>query len=235
MKADKKNTVILYFTRSAQEEARAKKIYRSGSFAQNRAIADKLINHTYRQIKASKLPVKVFDTDNQVGHSFGERLANAFETLYSEGYDNVISVGNDCVALSSDDIKYAANRLNDVSLIAGPALDGGAWLLGINQSAFHKKAFCNLSWETGHFLYDLIDYSQKYAHKPELLKQLADIDYEEELVEFLHENSIAVHYFRLIYYLLSIIKSSTNSYKRPSVFCISCRFRLALSYRGPPA
>jgi glycosyltransferase A (GT-A) superfamily protein (DUF2064 family) len=230
----KNQTAVLYFTRSADEEARAKTFCSSGNFAQNRAIAQRLIDHTYREIRTSELPIKIVTPESQKGSSFGEKLGNAFENLFDEGYENVIAVGNDCIELSAETLRYTARLLHENPLVAGPALDGGTYLLGINHKAFDKDTFCNLAWQTDLLLDDFVRYAQKKGYELTQLSTYADIDNEQGLRRFLSDAHDLDLYFRLVVLLLSVLSSSIYFYQKREVTFDSHHLRISLFHRGPP-
>lgn len=228
------HTAVLYFTRSAAEEARVKTFCTSGNFAQNRAIAQKLINHTHRQIQRSGLPVKVYESEIQVGRTFGEKLSNAFQSLFDEGYENVIAVGNDCAELSAKTIQSAANSLQNNPLVVGPAADGGTYLIGMNRKAFFSDSFSRLAWETGFLLEDFVRYARMHEFSLTRLIISADIDNAAALQQFLRHAVGLGLYDRLIAVLQSIISSVVNWYKKSDLLFYSHRLHLSLFHRGPP-
>ncbi|MGK0364594.1 MAG: hypothetical protein ACI85O_001651 [Saprospiraceae bacterium] len=105
------NTAILVFTRTHQEESRVKVFSSQANQKGNAAIAKKLIQNSISTAQKSGFPVfPIFDTE-QIGCSFGERLANAVESIYKKGYDNVIIIGNDCPQISSADFLSTSSLL----------------------------------------------------------------------------------------------------------------------------
>ena len=234
MHYNKDQTAVLYFTRSAHEEARAKTFYTSGSFAHNKAIAQKLIDHTYKQVLASDLPVKVWDTASQRGRSFGEKLGNAFQSLFDEGYENVIAVGNDCIQLSAGTLNYTAELLQKEPLVAGPTTDGGTYLLGINRKAFHKNRFSKLAWQTDLLLDDFIRYAKKKGHQLRQLSTSTDIDNEDGLRQSISSVYGSALYFRLAIILQCILSTSAFVNRTRHITFTSHHLYLSISYRGPP-
>jgi glycosyltransferase A (GT-A) superfamily protein (DUF2064 family) len=65
----------------------------------------------------------------QVGDSFGDRLARAH--LDADQGRGVVQVGMDSPQLCAEDLREAAERLDDHPSVLGPAADGGWWLLGV--------------------------------------------------------------------------------------------------------
>ena len=95
------------------------------------------------------------DSSNQTGNSFGERLANAFENIYSKGFDRVIAIGNDTPSLSSETITTAENGLNNNEVVLGPSSNGGVYLIGISKKAYNRSTFLQVSWQTSRVYQDL--------------------------------------------------------------------------------
>ena len=125
-------TAILFFTRTPEEEARHK-TFVPARRRTNRQVARELIKHTHGRLVLSGLPVYVVDSDLQVGTTFGERLAHAFQRIYALGYENVIAVGNDTLSLSSSDLTKATDLLGAHTSVIGPTSSGGAYLIGLHR------------------------------------------------------------------------------------------------------
>ena len=107
MDAPTQNTALLLFLRSESEEALAKPLARGGRRV-NKAVFQKLNHHAQRQARKSGLPLLTVKGRQQSGHTFGERLANAFEYAFAQGYGRIIAIGNDCLALDADRLREAA-------------------------------------------------------------------------------------------------------------------------------
>lgn len=169
------STAILLFTRTPQEEARHK-TFASTSKKTSTRIARELIKHTYTCLEQAGTPVYVIDSDRQKGETFGQRLAHAFQEIYSLGYVHVIAVGNDTLSLSTDDLQEAIEQLRSNKAVLGPTKRGGAYLIGLHRSAFESLDFAALPWET-HLLFDaLVNLFQEKNVSASLLKCLRDIN-----------------------------------------------------------
>ena len=229
-----RNIAVLYFTRSPAEEARAKTFCRRGNLAQNQALAKELINHTYQEILRSGLSVEVVSSDMQQGQTFGEKLAHAFQRLFDGGYEKVIAVGNDCMQLSAETLLNAARLLEKKSLVIGPAVDGGAYLIGINREAFHEDFFIDLSWKTAGLFYDFKRYAGYYDLELAQLSCFFDIDDEKGLRVFIKQYSSISAYFHLILMLRNILRASVIVFYayQISLLFLNCHF--CFNYRGPP-
>ena len=129
------NTAILIFANSALEDASRKAIRSSENLFAT------LTEQTLKIAKASNLPYFHFTENQQIGNSFGERFTNAIKTVYAQGFDNVITIGNDTPNLTTALLNRAANRLQTEKFILGPSTDGGFYLMGLHKSHFVEGLF----------------------------------------------------------------------------------------------
>lgn len=187
MMINQKQTAILLFSRSHEVEAQVKAFSSQTNAAGNSAIAKRLIEHSLSTAKATGLPVYTIYGAAQIGASFGEKLANAIESIYLFGYEKLIVIGNDCPQITTPNLLTVAKKLEDNSLVLGPAEDGGIYLLGINKSAYQREKFIQLSWEKQNLLEDFKAYSQDSTLSTEYLHSLRDIDNERDFRHFLNK------------------------------------------------
>src|SRR5690606_14474723 len=68
----------------------------------------------------------------QSGTTLGERMHNAFRSLFENGYSSVVIIGTDCAELKVSDLNDAYMALSHSDLVIGPASDGGYYLLGMS-------------------------------------------------------------------------------------------------------
>lgn len=151
------NTALLFFSRSASLEARNKAFVKSQDKV-NYNICDGLIRETKKVISTLDLPSFLIDETLQEGENFGQRLANAFELIFSKGFERVIAIGNDCPTLQIKDIHLAINKLNQGENILGPNTRGGVYLIGVRKDCFNSDDFASLRWQTAHLMADLTAY-----------------------------------------------------------------------------
>ena len=85
-----------------------------------------------------------FQKKNQHGEDLGERMKNAFEAGFRNGYKNIIIIGSDLYDLCKEDLENAFQQLKDHQYVIGPAEDGGYYLLGMK--AMNREIFQNKSW-----------------------------------------------------------------------------------------
>lgn len=181
------NTALILFTRTAKEEAKAKRFsYKIGKRG-NELIAGKLIAHATRLAQKAGTDVFIFTEKEQKSGNFGERLAGAYKEVFDKGYDRIVSIGNDCPTLDEQTIAKAIEDLQIHDVVIGPAKDGGVYLLGITKREFDIEGFEQLKWKTDQLTKDIVDNLTDRA-KVKLLHMLADIDHDKGLNDFILSN-----------------------------------------------
>ena len=225
------NTAILFFTRSAILEAKHKTLV-SRSMDCNQEAVSCLIHHSASIARASELPVYTIDSAQQVGNTFGVRLANAIEQVYARGYEKVICIGNDCPELTTAQIKQSAQVLEHESVVLGPSTDGGVYLLGIDQSAYDRDSFLNISWQSTNVYQDLVNYTQKISNCiPFTLSTKSDIDSWEDFKKLLPQLKFSLS---KIYNFIRYILHQKRSYTPPISVLKDHLIFQNLSFRAPP-
>lgn len=225
------SSAILLFTRSAYAEAAAKPLTKGRNRAVNMDIAEALIQHSRKVAQATGLPVFTLSSAHQIGANFGERLANAFEDVFAKGFDRVIAIGNDCATLTTGHLETALELLDRRSVVLGPALDGGLYLIGIEKSIYDREAFIALPWETTQLQQAVADWTARKGKLPFWMEALADIDTAADLQHYLQGVSPDHVLGRQINRILSpsVPKTSTE------IIFIPLFDPIAQSYlRGPP-
>ncbi len=169
-------TALLLFIRNEKQEAQLKPLALGAGRRVNVQLLRTLNRHARRQAKRSGLPLIIVKGDQQVGATFGERLANAFEKAFSQGYERVLAIGNDCLHLNSRRLQEASRQLENTDMVLGPALDGGVYLLGIHRSAYRREAFIGLPWQTPHLFQELLNSLLPVSAAVALLDKEEDAD-----------------------------------------------------------
>ncbi len=94
----------------------------------------------------------------QSGKDLGERMKNAFEVVFAQGYTSAILVGSDIPEVDELLLKEAFDLLSHNDALLSPTLDGGYYCIG-----FHVHTFCQEAFEN-------ITYSQKDVYAKTLSK-----------------------------------------------------------------
>ena len=164
-----------------------KKFSQSAGHHGNVLIAQKLVAHATSLAHKAGVDFFVFTEKEQSAGSFGARLGQAYEEVFSKGYDRVISIGNDSPDLDDQTLQKAINALAHHKAVIGPSTDGGVYLLGLTRQEFNKEIFENLGWQTNHLAEDinnqLLSSSEIYW-----LHELKDIDQANDLYRSLKES-----------------------------------------------
>ena len=140
-------------------------------------VADKHVFYSEKIKKNDLWDDNIFIKKLQNGDNLGMRMENAFIDLFQSGYQKIIIVGSDLLDLTTNHINQAFEELNHTDVVFGPALDGGYYLLGLQQ--LHEAIFQNKTWGTPSVLQaTLADLKQQSV---QLLETLNDIDTLENL------------------------------------------------------
>ena len=110
----------------------------------------------------------------QKGDDLGARMKNAFEEQFAGGAKRVVIIGSDCLEISALHIHQAFEALQDSSVVIGPALDGGYYLLGMNEK--FDFVFENKPWSQPHLLEATIAELDAVQISHKCLETLTDID-----------------------------------------------------------
>lgn len=148
---------VILFVRDEHTEARTKplpKPFRSSGYRSiNRSIAQRLasvVDPDTDFIVATDAAGPISPGYiRQHGRTFGERITAAIDDAFALDYEQVVVIGNDCPTIMPSDITMAFGALrNGASLVAAPARDGGAFLVGASANGFDPIAFEKLPWQT---------------------------------------------------------------------------------------
>jgi len=115
----------------------------------------------------------------QSGTDLGERMSNAFESLFKKGFTKIVIIGSDCLELDEKMILDAFLKLNEYEIVIGPATDGGYYLLGM-KSPF-KNLFENITWSSNSVFNETIKQIEKRNLTLFLLPILNDVDEEKDI------------------------------------------------------
>mgnify|MGYP005666586483 CR=1 FL=1 len=174
----------MVFSLSVRAEGRRKRILGHRRLG-NRRILEYLIRHTSTIAQASNVDVIWIDEKRQKGQRFGERFTNAFVDLFEQGYKKVISIGNDCPDLSPDIINKALTTLQQNTLVLGPTVDGGDYLIGVHREDFVAQDWEQLPWNTSGLHQAFLQLAEAGKMQVNCLDILADIDDQQSLLQYL--------------------------------------------------
>lgn len=117
----------------------------------------------------------------QQGENLGQKMANAFETVFEKGFDRAVLVGTDIPEIDNEIMILAGQALEQADGVIGPSQDGGYYLIGLTRSVFSKTLFNDINWSTSEVLGQTLDIFKKQSIQYKLLKKLDDIDTPQDL------------------------------------------------------
>lgn len=194
-------TCVLVFTRPP-EPGRAKTrliptLGGEGAAAMHRALVERTIAVVREYCRAADagsvirvageprdMPISILGDAQRIipqqGDGLGERLIHAFHAAFAEGARRVMAIGTDCPELSVGRLAEAAAALERADVVIGPALDGGYYLIGMNQH--QPELFREIAWGTDMVLRQTRIRARRLGLRVQLLPALSDIDEPEDLV-----------------------------------------------------
>jgi len=112
----------------------------------------------------------------QTGNNLGERLRNAFDNAFEEGFSNVITIGSDSPDLPANYLTESFEVLDAHDTVIGPASDGGYYLIGFSKEGFIPEVFDNISWSTDSVFEQTVSILKQHGRKEYLLPLWHDVD-----------------------------------------------------------
>ncbi|MCA6363384.1 MAG: TIGR04282 family arsenosugar biosynthesis glycosyltransferase [Bacteroidetes bacterium] len=120
----------------------------------------------------------------QRGDDLGQRMCNAFADVFASGYDAAVIIGTDCPGLTPAILREAFSALELYDLVAGPAADGGYYLLGMKR--LYATLFSGKNWSTDTVLSDTLRDAQLLGLMAYQLPVLSDVDTEHDWIAHQH-------------------------------------------------
>lgn len=149
-----------------------------------------LVRHTHQVCQEVDVPKFLFFSDFipddtsefgqeyafevQEGNDLGSRMENAFERIFSKGYEEIIILGTDCGELESRILADAFDLLEVNEVVIGPARDGGYYLLGLKQ--LNNDLFVDIPWSSEKVLFLTMEKLENQSRSYGILEILSDVD-----------------------------------------------------------
>lgn len=114
----------------------------------------------------------------QRGDDLGQRMCNAFADVFAAGAEQAVIIGTDCPGLNSEILREAFSALELYDVVAGPAADGGYYLLGMKR--LYAALFTNKNWSTETVLADTLHDAKLLGLMSYQLSVLSDVDTEDD-------------------------------------------------------
>lgn len=131
-----------------------------------------------------------FPTAMQTGETLGDRLAMAFsERFFFHATQKIIAIGVDDPQLPRSLIDQAFGLLDSCEWVAGPAADGGYYLIGCRATAFDSDVFQNISWGSSSVFSETLAKIRDWQNCVAVLPLRHDIDVAEDLERYAAEST----------------------------------------------
>lgn len=134
----------------------------------------------YNSLNRQSVNLNNIKTLPQQGENLGEKMLNAFEYLFKNGYDKVLLIGADSPDLPVDYITEAFSMLDSFDMVIGPTEDGGFYLIGSNKP-LPKTMFDSIQWGSSKVLMDTVRNAKNLSINYFLLNSWYDIDDQDSL------------------------------------------------------
>jgi len=122
----------------------------------------------------------------QIGHNLGDRMKNAFESVFNvfseQDTSKVVIIGSDCPYLTPSILNDAFFYLEKADFVVGPTYDGGYYLLGMK--IFAPNIFDDIEWSTENVFDQTINRIKNQGSTFQQLPTLHDIDKEEDWIRY---------------------------------------------------
>ena len=137
----------------------------------------------------------------------GTRLSDFLKLRFAEKQERIVVIGADSPDLPEESLVEAFQLLNEHTVVVGPALDGGYYLVGQNS---YRPIFHDIAWSTKSVFSQTVDQLQKQGIDFAQLNPWEDVDDWPSLLSLqrrLRENSADPRQLRLAEFLQAILSS----------------------------
>jgi len=140
---------------------------------------DKVVFYDREAVAGDYWDDRVFMKEIQKGADLGERMTDAFDRMFHDGYRNILIIGTDCPEITSELIESAFENLGNHDVVIGPAVDGGYYLLGLKAPV--HELFTGVDWGSAAVFDQTIQKLSLSGQSFFCLRKLHDIDRPEDL------------------------------------------------------
>jgi hypothetical protein len=124
----------------------------------------------------------------QTGVDLGEKIYNAFNRCFSEGFHMVVIIGSDSPDLPPQIIKEAFQALEQSGAVIGPSCDGGYYLIGFCRESLTPEAFEGIDWGAESVYKTTMCILKRAGINVHILPAWRDIDRPEDVVALINDS-----------------------------------------------
>jgi len=125
----------------------------------------------------------------QQGNDLGQRMENAFDSIFQKGFRQVLLLGTDFPDLPGSIIDEAFESLHKNDAVIGPAVDGGYYLIGFNLHSFLPEVFDKIPWGSDTVFQKTITVLGSNRSRIHVLPPWRDIDTYQDLEFFIKRHA----------------------------------------------
>ncbi|MFQ5704510.1 MAG: TIGR04282 family arsenosugar biosynthesis glycosyltransferase [Gemmatimonadales bacterium] len=118
----------------------------------------------------------------QAAGDLGARLSHAFRVHFEHSDLPAVAIGADAPDVDASTVRAASRALEQAPVVVGPAVDGGYYLLGLNDPC--PQLFRGIPWSTPDVLRVTVGICERLHLEVVKLKSLRDLDTADDLAFF---------------------------------------------------
>ena len=129
-----------------------------------------------------------YDLFPQRGEDLGERMREAFEETFQQGYRSALLIGSDAPDLTAPIFQEGFGALFTHDAVLGPSMDGGYYLIGFRDDTFRPEIFEGIPWSTNVVFQKTLEIFIALGDMVHILPIWRDIDVIEDLKALMHRH-----------------------------------------------
>jgi rSAM/selenodomain-associated transferase 1 len=129
-----------------------------------------------------------YDLFPQRGEDLGEKMKQAFEETFQQGYRSALLIGSDLPDLTAGIFKEGFDALSIHDAVLGPSMDGGYYLIGFRDDTFRREIFEGIPWSTNVVFRTTLEVFIALGDMVHILPPWRDIDVREDLKALMHRH-----------------------------------------------
>ena len=135
----------------------------------------------------------------QRGNNLGMRERNVFMDLFEAGFSKVVMVGSDLPTLPPSHLTEAFRQIDALSVVLGPATDGGYYLMGLckpKKNDCIPDLFSQVRWSTVDTLEDTVRLAHSAGKAVKYVSPWYDVDTKDDLEWLRRDLQSSIHALR---------------------------------------
>ena len=135
----------------------------------------------------------------QRGNNLGTRERNVFMDLFETGFSKVVMIGSDIPTLPSPHVIEAFRQIEALSVVLGPATDGGYYLMGLCKPEKNGRVpdlFDEVRWSTADTLEDTVRLAHSAGITVKYVSPWYDVDTKDDLERLRRDLKSSAHALR---------------------------------------